>query len=178
MSDVEVEITAEYYKQKAIDLLNSNFMKQDPIATYHKDKLRKYINEWFNTVDDKNLNKYISYEEDEDLFKEMFNDLFAPHMKNAKQALYCMRLAYEFVADQRILSREIFENIEKLRYTQSLRDLDGYPDEFATRQEAVSFFEKTLMPYAKDEAEKSAFWAWMEAEMVFDGEPSQKKIKQ
>jgi hypothetical protein len=131
----------------------------------------EHVDEWFETLD---VRKNVSYYEDEDELKELFQDFFSENLKDPEYGWFVFRTAYGFLEDQHKVARDVFENIEKIRYGGLLEKLDGYSD-FETRHEALEFFEKSLFPYARDEREKEAFMKHFEEEMVF--EPENKRIK-
>jgi hypothetical protein len=168
------------FHQEIVDFINNSKDFKFPSPEEQK-KLAELIDQWFMEVDDGTTNefrKFDSYCEDEDLLKELFFTYFS--VNNTDFGLLCFRAAFGFVQDQSIVGIDIFNNISKLRYTDLLQRLDGYPEgEFESRLEAKLFFERTLFPYSKNQEEKEKFLRFFEEEMIFedDGEPKIKKNK-
>lgn len=164
------------FYQEIIDFINNKDLKFP--STEEQKNLAELIDQWFMEVDDGITNEFRnldSYSEDEDLLKELFFSYFS--VKNPEFGLLCFRAAFGFVEDQSIVARDIFNNISKLKYTDYLERLDGHPGEFESRWEAKLFFERTLLPYSKNQEEKEKFLRFFEEEMIFEGEPEMKKNK-
>ena len=165
------------FNQEIVDFINE---KNVFPSLEERELLAVLIDEWFEEVDNKETTEYRkfdSYSEDEDLLKELFFTFFSS-VKNPEFGLLCFRAAFGFVEDQAVVAREIFNNIDKLKYRNFLERLDGHPGEFQSRSEAKQFFERNLFPHAKNQQEKDEFLNFFE-EMVFDddGEPELKKNK-
>ena len=166
-------------KGHAIDFINRNdrttisFPSEDQTSRF-----RDWVDEWFN-ANDSTLTSIDSYGEDEECLLEMFETFFRSEIKDPEFGLFIFRSAYGYLCDQQKVIRSILEDPSSTRYNGLLDKLDGFYffQTEKTRAEAKAFFEKTLIPYAKDDTEIDRFWKHFAEEMIFGDDESSEPLK-